>query len=79
LARTTGRADYDENGNDRYSFCEGSQKYKLHAPVGACGAVQKITAEEPKYSDTTWGVLESLAVRDDCIDLGTRRGRARVP
>ena len=35
LARTTGRADYDENGNDRYSFCEGSQKYKLHAPVGA--------------------------------------------
>ncbi len=39
------------------------------------GAVQKNTAEEPKYSDTTWGVQESLAVRDDRIILA----KVRVP
>ncbi len=44
------------------------------------GAVQKTTAYEPKYSDdTTWGVQVNLAVKDDCINEGIVRTRARVP
>ena len=48
--------------------------------VHGSGAVQKTTAYEPKYSDdTTWGVQVNLAVKDDCINEGIVRTRARVP
>ncbi len=43
------------------------------------GAVQKTTAEPKHSDDTTCGVQESLAVRDDCISVGTVLARARVP
>ena len=44
------------------------------------GAVQKTTAYEPKYSDdTTRGVQVNLAVKEDCINEGIMRTRARVP
>ena len=51
-----------------------------HQSAHGSGAVQKTTAYEPKYSDdTTWGVQVNLAVKDDCINEGIMRTRARVP